>query len=352
MAYLGRKGASAPVTAADIPDNSITAAKIVEGTITVGDIGTDAVGTDEIANDAVDSQHYAAGSIDGEHIANDVVDSQHYVAGSIDNEHLADDAVGTDELANDVVISTSGAITTTNNSGFTANSGSHGYVTINASATGTASWLSHTKAGSGKWLAGVEGGETDYQLYNTGGSNATRLRVAQAGDVTVTTGNLVIGTAGKGIDFSATNTPAQSSGSGDHNTLDDYEEGSWAPTFGGTISYTGLNNVSHGRYTKIGDMVFCFIEMTIGSWSGAINSNMSLPFTALPYGGTSPSWYSGVTCWTVHTNFTDTNKTLTGWQSGAELVLYKTDPGNSMHHSIMNINTTGRMSYTFSYKTS
>jgi hypothetical protein len=53
MAYLGRKGASAALTSADIPDNSITAAKIVEGTITVGDIGTDAVGTDEIADDAV-----------------------------------------------------------------------------------------------------------------------------------------------------------------------------------------------------------------------------------------------------------------------------------------------------------
>jgi len=53
MASLGRKGASAALTSADIPDNSITAAKIVDGTITVGDIGTNAVGTDEIANDAV-----------------------------------------------------------------------------------------------------------------------------------------------------------------------------------------------------------------------------------------------------------------------------------------------------------
>ena len=46
-------------------------------------------------------------------VSNDGIDSQHYVAGSIDNEHLADDAVGTDELANNVVINTSGAITTT-----------------------------------------------------------------------------------------------------------------------------------------------------------------------------------------------------------------------------------------------
>jgi len=39
------------------------------------------------------------------------IDSVHYVNASIDNEHLADDAVGSDELANNVVIDTSGAIT-------------------------------------------------------------------------------------------------------------------------------------------------------------------------------------------------------------------------------------------------
>ena len=53
MAYLGRPGATAPLTAADIPDNSITAAKIVADTIAAGDIGNDAVGTAELANDVV-----------------------------------------------------------------------------------------------------------------------------------------------------------------------------------------------------------------------------------------------------------------------------------------------------------
>ena len=43
MAYLGRKGASAPLTSADIPDNVIQQA----------DIQDDAVGTDELANDVV-----------------------------------------------------------------------------------------------------------------------------------------------------------------------------------------------------------------------------------------------------------------------------------------------------------
>ena len=83
MAYLGRPGATAPLTSADIPDNSITAAKIVTDTIAAGDLAPNSV------------------------------DSSELVDGSVDNSHLADDAVGTDELANDVVISTSGAITTT-----------------------------------------------------------------------------------------------------------------------------------------------------------------------------------------------------------------------------------------------
>ena len=41
MAYLGRRGALAPVNSADIPDNSITGAKIVAGTIESSDVAAD-----------------------------------------------------------------------------------------------------------------------------------------------------------------------------------------------------------------------------------------------------------------------------------------------------------------------
>jgi len=41
MAYLGRPGATAPLTSADIPDNSITGAKIVAGTIEASDVAAD-----------------------------------------------------------------------------------------------------------------------------------------------------------------------------------------------------------------------------------------------------------------------------------------------------------------------
>ena len=53
MPYLGKEPARVPVTAADIPDDSITAAKIVDGVITVDDIGPNAVGNSEMRDDAV-----------------------------------------------------------------------------------------------------------------------------------------------------------------------------------------------------------------------------------------------------------------------------------------------------------
>ena len=49
-----------------------------------------------------------------------------------------------------------------------------------------------------------------------------------SGDMTITNGNLVIGTSGKGIDFSAT------SGTGTSELLADYEEGTFTPVVKGT----------------------------------------------------------------------------------------------------------------------
>jgi len=113
MAYIGRPGATAPLTTADIPDGSITAAKIVDATIVAGDLAPNSVDSSELVDGSVDLSHMSANS----------VDSDQYVDGSIDNAHLADNAVGTAEiaddavtgakLANDIAISTTGAITTT-----------------------------------------------------------------------------------------------------------------------------------------------------------------------------------------------------------------------------------------------
>jgi hypothetical protein len=53
MPYIGKKPANVPVTASDIPNDSITTAKIVDAAITIADIGPNAVGSSEMADDAV-----------------------------------------------------------------------------------------------------------------------------------------------------------------------------------------------------------------------------------------------------------------------------------------------------------
>ena len=96
--------------------------------------------------------------------------------------------------------------------------------------------------------------------------------VGSTGDLTLNKGNLVIGTAGKGIDFSA---DGQAAGMTSE-LLDDYEEGTWTPTLGGDATY----NFQSGVYTKIGRLVIanCILMVnTIGT--GATNNVSGLPFT-------------------------------------------------------------------------
>jgi len=73
MPYLGKEPARVPVTAADIPDDSITAAKILDGVITAEDIGAGEVDTAELAADAVDGTKIADNSIAIEHISDNAV---------------------------------------------------------------------------------------------------------------------------------------------------------------------------------------------------------------------------------------------------------------------------------------
>lgn len=71
------------------------------------------------------------------------------------------------------------------------------------------------------------------------------------GDQTIVDGNLVIGTAGRGVDFSADpSTPGMTS-----ELFDDYEEGTWTPSQGAGVTVVGTFS-SSGTYTKIGRLVY------------------------------------------------------------------------------------------------
>jgi hypothetical protein len=111
-------------------------------------------------------------------------------------------------------------------------------------------------------------------MLKTVGNPSTRF-----GDQTITNGNLVIGTAGNGIDFSINPTaPGATS-----ELLDDYEEGTFTPTrAGATTAGTYTANASdYGIYTKIGDTVY-FSCQVAGALVGASGVRVikGLPFGA------------------------------------------------------------------------
>lgn len=106
--------------------------------------------------------------------------------------------------------------------------------------------------------------------------NASQIAtpITFAGDVTLSTGNLVIGTAGKGIDFSITSHPAGMTSE----LLADYEEGTWTPTITGwtVVVYASRN----GNYTKIGNQVTAWFYIVFSGTSAASAVQISgLPFT-------------------------------------------------------------------------
>jgi len=125
-------------------------------------------------------------------------------------------------------------------------------------------------------ITGPTAGTTRVATVPDANWTAARTDAAQSftGDQTLSTGNLVIGTNGKGIDFSAT------PGTGTSELFADYEEGTWTPTL--VASGGGASAVDFtGRYTKIGNVVYFNAYMN-DSASNAFGTG-SLTFGGLPY---------------------------------------------------------------------
>lgn len=126
-----------------------------------------------------------------------------------------------------------------------------------------------------------------------------------SGDVTLSTGNLVIGTSGKGIDFSIT---PSGSGTMTSELFSDYEEGTWTATLKGSVSDPTTPVTATGRYTRVGRLVTISVSFDSVDTTGAagdvtvagIPFNNSTPFTRVSgtvgYVGNFPITYKYVTC--------------------------------------------------------
>ena len=136
----------------------------------------------------------------------------------------------------------------------------------------------------------------------TDNSNANAITIDSSENVALDSGNLVISTSGKGIDFSAVTGTAASNATEQSAVLDSYEEGTWTPKMvsatGGTTLLTTTNYGSH--YVRIGN--WCFLQfnfyhnittpavgasgkMTLEGWPFAFPNNASHGNAHIPWYG-------------------------------------------------------------------
>ena len=162
-------------------------------------------------------------------------------------------------------------------------------------------------------------------VYNDGAA-AYRFQLTDGGN---------IGLFGGQIKF-----PATQSASADANTLDDYEEGTWTPSVGGNATYG--TRIAH--YTKIGDTVRAFFDITIGTiGTGSLTTMSGFPFTCTNNDSGCISYFAGLgaTVYFIQIQMSGTNCIFVGLTAAGATV-----------NNGMNVFTTGaRIIGTVVYKT-
>jgi hypothetical protein len=162
---------------------------------------------------------------------------------------------------------------------------------------------------------------------------------ASNGNVTLNTGNLIIGTSGKGIDFSVTGNASITGASMSSEVLDDYEEGSWTPYFivnGGTSGVTQPANMQ-GRYTKIGERV-CVNAWGNGTLVYTGSTGHYVNMKGLPFNANGGNMFSTFSHWLYRfaTNTNDVNKHIIfRTNNGSDQIEVQKNSGNGVTYSEM-----------------
>ena len=218
-----------------------------------GVINAAAIGTGAVEHAKLD-----ADCVDGDNIGDDVINSEHIAAGAIDLEHMSSESVDEDNLH----ISNAGS-----NGQFlskqSGNSGGLTWATVSSTPEGTAI-LSTGESGGTKFLR--EDGDNSCSWQTVPAATTT----SGTDNFTIADGNLIIATAGHGIDFSATADAGATGATATAELLDWYEYGDWTPTFEGSGSATMVTQ--YGKYTRIGNMchAYCLVGWSTYTGSGAI----------------------------------------------------------------------------------
>ena len=109
-------------------------------------------------------------------------------------------------------------------------------------------------------------------------------------------------------------------GTGAANHLDDYEEGSWTPSVGGTSS----NGTTNAHYVKVGDLVQITFDFTISSiGTGSTSTISGVPFHALATTAGSVGYYSGLSATPIYLTFyvTSSGTIQFGWNTSGSATI-------------------------------
>lgn len=210
------------------------------------------------------------------------------------------------------------AATTGTSAQLLANNGSGGFsnVTVGSGLSLSAGTLS-TSGG-----ASISAGDSNVTVSDTGSNGTVTVQTDGTERMRITSGgNLLVGTTtnnasggviqvSNGITF-----PATQSASSDANTLDDYEEGTWTPSLGGTATYSEQT----GTYTKIGRQVTVRYRIAVSSiGTGSTTTLTGLPFTASGNGTGALYWDTSLVAMVY----------CTGFATSTSIVFYRAASGD------------------------
>ena len=188
----------------------------------------------------------------------------------------------------------------------------------------------------------------DFKIAVKDGSGSTIDALAidsGTGNVTVGSGNLVIGTAGKGIDFSATADTSATGASSSSELLDDYEEGSWTPSFLNVNAPT--YSTQYGRYCKNGSLVQLTGQISVSSGLDTSDGS-TVNIGGFPFAGNAAA-ESCLFTFGRYTNLIPESKLdqFTNARFGGNYVMLH--EGNNSDISYAELNTSGTIQFSVSY---
>ena len=192
--------------------------------------------------------------------------------------------------------------------------------------------------------AGSGHGDTNNNVRVVSGNNGYWANLVIAGqqlEFKVQGGTSMLRVDSDGVKFNGDTAAA--------NALDDYEEGTFTPTYVGlTISSVSSNT---GRYTKIGNIVYVGVDLQDATWS---SGGGHLGISNLPFSGATQRAFTGTFAWYYLVSNLGTADALAGYVAGgASSMMMYASQNNHIWHTIAtpSSGSNGYFNGTFMYRT-